>query len=136
MTTSFSRLSSARISSTFVHITSMSADSYNVKITSGVLVTWYAAPALPPSPPARADHTHTATPPQSRSCCIWIPCGMVPASLSFVTVSFTICLLKIICRGLICTHTHAAVDENRVMIKKEYVEMIKDELQTEVCFIF
>lgn len=33
-------------------------------------------------------------------------------------------------------HTHAAVDENRVMIKKEYVEMIKDELQTEVCFIF
>lgn len=61
---------------------------------------------------------------------------MVPASLSFVTVSFTICLLKIICRGLICAHTHAAVDENRVMIKKEYVEMIKDELQTEVCFIF
>lgn len=62
-------------------------------------------PTLSPSaPPARADHTHTATPPQSRSCCIWIPCGMVPASLSFVTVSFTICLLKIICRGLICTH--------------------------------
>lgn len=29
----------------------MSADSYNVKITSGVLVTWYAAPALPSPPP-------------------------------------------------------------------------------------
>lgn len=34
-----------------IHTTSMSADSYNVKITSGVLVTWYAAPRLTPSQP-------------------------------------------------------------------------------------
>ncbi|OWZ64229.1 hypothetical protein AYX15_03962 [Cryptococcus neoformans] len=69
----------------------MSADSYNVKITSGVLIT------CPPFPAAKQILLHLDSMRDGPS--------------------------KFVIRD---------VDENRVMIKKEYVEMIKHELQTEL----
>ncbi|OXG23288.1 TFIIH basal transcription factor complex TTD-A subunit [Cryptococcus neoformans Tu401-1] len=109
--TTFSRLSSARISSTFVHITSMSADSYNVKITSGVLVTCDSA--------AKQILLHLDSMRDG-------PSKFVIRDGQFYNMSVKNNLQRA------HMHTHAAVDENRVMIKKEYVEMIKDELQTEL----
>lgn len=72
-----------------LHTTSMSADSYNVKITSGVLVT----------------------------------CDSAAKQILLHLDSMRDGPHKFVIRD---------VDENRVMVKKEYVEMLKDELQNEL----
>lgn len=105
------------------------ADPYSVKVTSGILVTWYGCFKLLLLSTrvhvlsGRADFTAIRRP--SRSCYMSTRAGMGPTS------SFCVMVGDLPPAGYLSSLRYA-VDETHVVIRKEYLDDVNEILQDEV----